>query len=73
MTSRTFVTETELRDFVGYYAERRYWHRADRRTRERWPQALALRLGWIEPLPPGSVPRRRHCGRSGVVRRTNSV
>ena len=68
MTGRTFVTDAELRDFVGYYAERRYWHRADRRTREGWAQALALRLGWIEPVPPGSGYRVVHVAQEAAPR-----
>ena len=54
MAGRTCVTEAQLRSFVSYYAPKRLWHRADRRTSEGRAQEMALLRGWIEPLPPGS-------------------
>jgi hypothetical protein len=54
LANRVCVTEAQLRSFVSYYAPKRLWHRADRRTSEGRAQELALLRGWIEPLPPGS-------------------
>lgn len=54
MAGRVCITEAQLRSFVSYYAPKRLWHRADRRTSEGRAQELALLRGWIEPLPPGS-------------------
>ena len=53
VTKRAFVSEPELMRFVSFYAERKYWPRADRRTIEGRAQEIALARGWLDPLPLG--------------------
>ena len=54
MSNGISVSEHELIGFVRHYAQRGYWNRADRRTREGKAQLAALARGWIASAPPGT-------------------